>query len=182
MNVSGDSGDGTCSHQLEASAPICRPRRSSSRIWRGSNEIDPPPEQDFGFGVHQWGLHADDRQVIADMVEPRPNLFTCGEAFSDYQGWVEGALRSADLVLATEGFGGLRPICEQYRLDHGRTANDVVAEKYDAWAALLIGKYIDPGPPPPARAMAAAEEAPVEHEDFGVNFTFLVPSPTDRGE
>jgi hypothetical protein len=35
-------------------------------------------------------------------------LYTCGEAYSDQQGWVNGALRSAELVL-TGGFG-LQPL------------------------------------------------------------------------
>ena len=52
------------------------------------------------------------------MIEPLPNVFTCGEAFSDYQGWVEGALRSADLVLGCEPFG-LEPISAVYAQEHG---------------------------------------------------------------
>jgi hypothetical protein len=30
---------------------------------------------------------------------PKDNLFICGEAYSREQGWVEGALRSAEMVL-----------------------------------------------------------------------------------
>lgn len=147
------------------------PVLTSARIWRGSNELDPPPEQNFGFGVHQWGLHADDRQVIADMIEPFPNLFTCGEAFSDYQGWVEGALRSADLVLNTDSFGNMKPISDQYCDDHQRTANDVIREKYQARADELIAQYIDPGPPSTV-SDTTAHASVLDQGDYGVNLTF----------
>ena len=130
--------------------------------------------------MHQWGLHADDRAVIAAMVEPRENLFTCGESFSDYQGWVEGALRSADLVL-DKGFG-LAPISEVFREEHGQSANDVVAGSYDSRAAELIRTYIDPGPSDPAEPVPAQDAAPAEREDFGVSFRFLVPPVPDHGE
>jgi monoamine oxidase len=40
--------------------------------------------------------------VIRQIVQPGSKLpmFICGEAYSDAQGWVEGALQTADLVLA----------------------------------------------------------------------------------
>jgi hypothetical protein len=34
---------------------------------------------------------------------PLQHLYICGEAYSDAQGWVEGALQTADLVLAKFG-------------------------------------------------------------------------------
>jgi Flavin containing amine oxidoreductase len=64
----------------------------------------------FGYAYHQWGRGADDSKVIPQLVQPYKNLplYTCGEAYSDQQGWVNGALRSAELVL-TGGFG-LKPL------------------------------------------------------------------------
>jgi len=119
------------------------PVMTSARIWRGATQFDLGPADQVGYGVHQWGLHADDRQVMTDLVQPLDGLFTCGEAFSDYQGWVEGALRSTDRVLK-EGFG-LEPISTVFATEHGgQTANDVIAENYDKRAALMIRKYIDP--------------------------------------
>jgi len=55
----------------------------------------------FGFAYHQWARDADDRVVIPALAKPIPSVevYTCGESFSDQQGWVNGALRSADLML-----------------------------------------------------------------------------------
>lgn len=43
-------------------------------------------------------------------MQPLANrpLFICGEAYSDAQGWVEGALQTADLLLKKFGIGPLR--------------------------------------------------------------------------
>jgi monoamine oxidase len=118
------------------------PVLTSARIWSGPTSFGVGPAEQFGYGVHQWGLHADDRQAISDLVEPRGGLFTCGEAFSDYQGWVEGALRSADLVL-DRGFG-LDPISVEYQRDTGVTSSEAIKEAYGARAVEVIREYIDP--------------------------------------
>jgi hypothetical protein len=44
-----------------------------------------------------------DDEVMARMVNPFPNMYVCGEAYSDDQAWVNGALRSTELVLQ-QGF------------------------------------------------------------------------------
>lgn len=43
-----------------------------------------------------------DREALGD----RP-LYICGEAYSDAQGWVEGALQTADMVLDQLGLPAL---------------------------------------------------------------------------
>ena len=53
----------------------------------------------LGAGDHQWAVGADDERIRDDLVEIDTNLFLCGEAISDYQDWVEGALRSAERAL-----------------------------------------------------------------------------------
>ena len=62
----------------------------------------------------------------------------CGEAFSDYQGWVEDALRSTDLVLKQgfnlDKFASLHP-----------DASIFIREKYNARRESLINKYFDLG-------------------------------------
>ena len=129
--------------KLFATDTVPAPVMTSARIWMGSTVFGSPPEQQVGYGVHQWGLHADDREVIKAMIEPLPNLFTCGEAFSDYQGWVEGALRSADLVLACEPFG-LEPISavyEQTARGHGQPGR---VRRLRARTTAQIRKYIEP--------------------------------------
>ncbi|NMO14268.1 NAD(P)-binding protein [Pyxidicoccus fallax] len=119
-----------------------RPVMTSARIWDGSTLTRTPPAENFDFGVHQWGLHANDGEVIPYLVEPLKNLYTCGEAYSDYQGWVEGALRSADLVLA-KAFK-LKPISEVYREEHGVTPSEAMKVAYARRSAESIRKYIDP--------------------------------------
>lgn len=61
----------------------------------------------FGGGWNTWNIGVRSAQVGRRMIQPhkreRVPLFICGEAYSDYQGWVEGALQTADRVL--EKFG-----------------------------------------------------------------------------
>ncbi|MEO1224099.1 MAG: NAD(P)/FAD-dependent oxidoreductase [Pseudomonadota bacterium] len=62
------------------------------RDWKG----DP-----FGGGWHHWqiGVRGDEAaQRIFNPIDGVP-LYICGEAYSNTQGWVEGALETADLVL-----------------------------------------------------------------------------------
>ena len=61
---------------------------------------DPP----FGGGWHTWEIgttpwRLSDRPKVAD------GLFLVGEAYSDEQGWIEGALKSVELFLASLGVG-----------------------------------------------------------------------------
>jgi monoamine oxidase len=121
---------------------VPRPVLTSTRIWDGSVDFGLPRSERFDFGVHQWGLHADDREVMAYLAEPLENLYVCGEAYSDYQGWVEGALRSANLVLA-KAFN-LRPINVVYQEQHNISPSAAMAANYARHAAILIRKYIDP--------------------------------------
>jgi monoamine oxidase len=55
----------------------------------------------FGGGWHFWKIGADSKQVMQRMQRPLPEepLYICGEAWSTQQGWVEGALETADIVL-----------------------------------------------------------------------------------
>ncbi len=128
--------------KLFNASDVPRPVLTSARIWSGARALADSPAEQVGFGVHQWGLHADDRTVIDDLVEPFPQLFTCGEAFSDYQGWVEGALRSADRVLA-RGFG-LEPVSAVYEREAGISASAAIKARYAARMAASIREFIDP--------------------------------------
>jgi monoamine oxidase len=55
----------------------------------------------YGGGVNFWNIHARSSEVIPQMIRPVPNIpvYVCGEAYSNGQGWVEGALETAELVL-----------------------------------------------------------------------------------
>ncbi len=58
--------------------------------------IDP-----FGGGVNFWKVGAKSWEVIPRIVQPVADVpvFICGEAYSNGQGWVEGALETTELVL-----------------------------------------------------------------------------------
>jgi monoamine oxidase len=64
--------------------------------------IDDP----FGGGVNFWNIGVKSWRVIPKMVHPVAGMpvYVCGEAYSDAQGWVEGALRTAEIAL-TKHFG-----------------------------------------------------------------------------
>jgi monoamine oxidase len=51
-------------------------------------------------GCHYWKPHADSDLVSERLVNPVPNVFTCGEGFSQNQCWMEGALQSAERMVS----------------------------------------------------------------------------------
>lgn len=55
----------------------------------------------FGGGWNSWNIGVKSWEVKHAIVQPLPGqpLYICGEAYSDAQGWVEGALQTADYVL-----------------------------------------------------------------------------------
>ena len=55
----------------------------------------------FGGGWHQWKPYHCSWEVMRRVRRPVPDVdvYVCGEAFSALQGWVEGALNSAEMVL-----------------------------------------------------------------------------------
>lgn len=60
----------------------------------------------FGGGINLWKIHADSGDVAKKMLNPRSGfpVYVCGEAYSTEQGWVEGALQTAENML-TQYFG-----------------------------------------------------------------------------
>ncbi|MGH3692852.1 MAG: flavin monoamine oxidase family protein [Pseudonocardiaceae bacterium] len=67
-------------------------------------------EDPYGGGVNFWNIGAKSWEVIPQMVAPVGDVpvFVCGEAYSGAQGWVEGALQTAELVLTSHL--GLDPV------------------------------------------------------------------------
>ena len=55
----------------------------------------------FGAGGHAWRQGAQSWAVLEPMTQPVPDFpcYICGEAYSTTQGWVEGALQTAEIVL-----------------------------------------------------------------------------------
>jgi len=58
-------------------------------------------EDPFGGGWNSWNIGVKSWEVKEQITQPINNLhlYICGEAYSDYQGWVEGALQTADIML-----------------------------------------------------------------------------------
>lgn len=65
----------------------------------------------FGGGWNNWNIGVKSWEVKEEIVQPHlaagVPLYICGEAYSDAQGWVEGALQTADMLLAKFGLGPL---------------------------------------------------------------------------
>lgn len=81
---------------IHGMAYVPRARNAAFRDWG-----DDP----FGGGWNSWNIGVDSRRVKMDILQPDPGapVYVCGEAYSDAQGWVEGALQTADLMLEKLG-------------------------------------------------------------------------------
>lgn len=145
---------------------VPEPILTSARIWSGNfgfydyHEIHRDPAgagqllheagqymvntklgEQVGYGVHQWAIGARDNLTIKALIEPIPGIYTCGESFSDYQGWVEGALRSANLVLDRFGIEPLYDTKDfQQRFGSDRSVEDIISEAYRKMYAERIKK------------------------------------------
>jgi monoamine oxidase len=55
----------------------------------------------FGGGWNSWNIGVKSWEVKRDIIKPLAScpLYICGEAYSDAQGWVEGALQTASMML-----------------------------------------------------------------------------------
>ena len=55
----------------------------------------------YGGGANFWPRHVNSQEVARKIMQPVPDLpvYICGEAYSHAQGWVEGALATAEQVL-----------------------------------------------------------------------------------
>jgi len=63
----------------------------------------------FGGGWNSWNIGVRSPEVKRRIIQPIDGspLYICGEAYSDAQGWVEGALQTADMMLAKFGLKAL---------------------------------------------------------------------------
>ena len=84
-------------HGLEYTPPV---QTAAFRDWG-----DDP----FGGGWNSWNIGVESWEVKQEITQPIEDcpLYICGEAYSDAQGWVEGALDTADIVLGRLGLGPL---------------------------------------------------------------------------
>ncbi|MEP6778556.1 MAG: NAD(P)/FAD-dependent oxidoreductase [Gemmatimonadaceae bacterium] len=58
-------------------------------------------EDPYGGGINVWQIGANSWEVVNTIVHPRADVpvYICGSAYSHEQGWVEGALNTAELML-----------------------------------------------------------------------------------
>lgn len=113
---------------LQASSQMVREAQRQLRELHGANDIPEPSDAVFwdwnappyGGGWHFWHPQYRSWEIIPLMRQPIPgrNVFVCGEAYSARQGWVEGALNSAERVLA-DGFHLPRPQWLEANYDFG---------------------------------------------------------------
>jgi monoamine oxidase len=61
-------------------------------------------EDPFGGGWNFWNIGVQSQKYMQDIIQPHSNsglpLYICGDAYSNWQGWVEGALETANMMLA----------------------------------------------------------------------------------
>ncbi|MEM6320485.1 MAG: FAD-dependent oxidoreductase [Bacteroidota bacterium] len=128
---------------------VPEPVLTSARIWSASNYFPTKAElkaeaeakvdakadpnttyQPYGYAVHFWGMGANDKKVMEDMVKPVADqgIYTCNESYSDYQGWVEGSLRSTNRVLQHCDFNA-NTIIQDYTSAHDEQLPDVGIKK-----------------------------------------------------
>jgi hypothetical protein len=62
-------------------------------------------DRPYQVGWHAWNVGARSWEIAGKLVRPfvDADLYTCGEAFSGEQGWIEGALKSAERMLESIG-------------------------------------------------------------------------------
>jgi hypothetical protein len=54
----------------------------------------------WDYGVGYWGVGANSQQIAAQLQNPFPNFYICGENYSgQYQQWVEGALETSQQIV-----------------------------------------------------------------------------------
>ena len=80
--------------------------------WPGANVDDPvagaytfwddrSDDSAIGAGWHTWESGVSSACIISHLVRPfkKCDVFVCGEAYSSEQGWIEGALKSVELIM-----------------------------------------------------------------------------------
>ena len=113
--------------QLFAITNIPDPILTSYRLWDGTD--------DFEYAYHQWRIGVKDTETREYLAAPIPGIHFCNEAISDMHGWVNGSIRSSDLVLAHFGLRPLDgPACQPPSTGHGDAAAEPV-RNHGLWGA-----------------------------------------------
>jgi monoamine oxidase len=79
-------------HGVQNRADIPKPYAAAYRDWG---------EDPYGGGANFWPVNVDSATVSQKILQPKPQVpvYICGEAYSHFQGWVEGPLETADRML-----------------------------------------------------------------------------------
>ncbi len=99
-------------HQVQASQLMVNEVMNELREVHGSDVDIPDPyvtwfrdwtDDPYGAGYHAWKAGYKVNEVMPYMRKPLPNenIHICGEAYSDLQGWIEGAFCEAEKMLET---------------------------------------------------------------------------------
>ena len=95
--------------------------------------------------VHSWrpcanfpGAKTAQRRSLRPDWALRPGLFVCGEAFSRHQGWAEGALETADLVVegAIEYLEGMGELSKPREI-HDKNRNKTASARYRSMRVVI---------------------------------------------
>ena len=100
---------------VQAPAVMVHEAIAQLREMHGPQQVIPDPyvtyfknwtEDPYGGGYHAWKAGVDVQKVMQYMRQPDPaeSIHICGEAYSDQQGWVEGALCEAEKMLQGPSF------------------------------------------------------------------------------
>ena len=102
--------DGTSYNEpLRASRNIVRTAQQQLKALHNLGEIPEPysalyldwGKDPYGGGWHSWNPHCRPWDIMKQIRHPveNANVYICGEAYSNRQGWVQGALNSAELMI-----------------------------------------------------------------------------------
>jgi monoamine oxidase len=106
--IQADAGDQTWT-QWQAPQPMVDEIHRELMVMHGVSQAPAPyaavfhdwNDDPFGGGVNFWNIGVKSWEVMDQMAQPVKSapVYVVGEAYSDAQGWVEGALRSSEIVL-----------------------------------------------------------------------------------
>jgi monoamine oxidase len=97
---------------LNPNGPVAAEVRRQIAVVHGLDQPTPAPlsvgfmnweEDPYGGAWHTWNQGVKSWEVMKEIAEPVPGaaLHIVGEAWSTNQGWVEGALETAEAVVGT---------------------------------------------------------------------------------
>jgi monoamine oxidase len=106
--IQADANDQTWT-QWQAPQPMVDEIHRELMVMHGVSQAPAPyaavfhdwKDDPFGGGVNFWNIGVKSWEVMDQMAQPVKSapVYVVGEAYSDAQGWVEGALRSSEIVL-----------------------------------------------------------------------------------